>query len=407
MAELALFGGTPVRTKPMMSWPHFDEREVDAVCEVIRSGKWGRYEGTYVVEFERAFAQAQGAEYAIAVTNGTTALEVPLAIMGVGPGDEVIVPSYTFIATASAVLMHGATPVFVDVQPDTWNMDPACFEAAITEKTKVVVPVHFGGMPADLDEIMTIADMHGIDVLEDAAHAHGGSYKGRKMGSMGRAAGFSFQSSKNITAGEGGAITTSDADMAERMFSRHTFGRMPGRPWYEHHVIGTNTRMTEMQAAILLIQLSRMDQHARERLANAAILDKAIGAHAEELAIMRPANEASKDRAYHLYMYKYLGGGKLSGISREDFAAALRAEGVYANVGYDIPLYKQAMFSSAPRGLKQSVPYDRMFQPVVEKAVKESLWFGQSSLVGDSSQADDIVEAIEKIIKNADELRVK
>jgi len=405
MANLALFGGAPVRTKPFMGWPYSDEKEVEAVSEVIRSGKWYRYDGGKVIEFEKAFAEAQGVSYAIAVTNGTTALEVPLAILGVGPGDEVVVPSYTFIATASAVLMHGAAPVFADVQPDTYNMDPAAFEAAVTERTKAVVPVHFAGMPADMDEITAIAKKHNIRVLEDAAHAHGGAYKGRMMGSLGDAAGFSFQASKNITAGEGGAITTGDAELAERMFSRHTFGRMPGRPWYEHHVVGTNARMTEMQAAILLVQLGRMKKHAEERLTNAAILDKAIGAYTEELMAMRPLNAGTARRAYHLYMFKYLGGGRLDGVSREDFAKALRAEGVPASTGYDMPLYRQAMFENAPRGVKQTSDYNKTYQPNVEKAVKESLWFGQSVLVGDDSQVNDIAAAIDKVVSNADELK--
>jgi len=389
----------------MPGWPYSDEREVEAVSAVVRSGKWFRYDGGNVAAFEEAFAKAHGAEHAIAVTNGTAALEIPLAVMGVGPGDEVIVPSYTFIATASAALVHGAAPVFVDVEPDTYNMDPKCFEAAITERTKAVVPVHFAGMPCDMDAITAIAKKHGIYVLEDAAHAHGGAYKGRMMGSIGDASGFSFQASKNITAGEGGAILTSDAVLAEKMFSRHTFGRMPGRPWYEHHVVGTNARLTEMQAAILLVQLGRMERQAEERLVNAAALDNAINDFTGDLSAMRALDSGTAKRAYHLYMFKYLGGGALAGVPRAAFAQALRAEGVPVSEGYDMPLYKQAMFENAPRSVKQQVSHSALVQPVAEKACAESLWFAQSVLLGDGGCADDIVTAIGKIISNADELR--
>jgi len=180
---------------------------------------------------------------------------------------------------------------------------------------------------------------------------------------------------------------------------------MPGRPWYEHHVVGTNARMTEMQAAILLVQLGRMKRHAEERLLNAAILDRAIGAYAEEFMTMRPLNADTARRAYHLYMFRYIGGGRLSGVSREDFANAMRAEGAPVNTGYDVPLYKQAMFENAPRGVQQTSAYNKMYQPNAEKAVKESLWFGQNVLVGGDGQVNDIVKAIDKIVANADELR--
>jgi len=405
MAKLALLGGAPVRTEKFLQWPYFDENEVNAVTEVIRSGKWFRYDGTKVEEFEKAFAKFHDSAYAVAVTNGTAALEVPLAVMGVGPGDEVIVPNYTFIATASAVMVHGAVPVFVDIQPDTYNMDPKCFEAAITEKTKAVIPVHFAGYPADMDEIMAIAKKHGLYVLEDACHSHGGAYNGKMLGSIGDAGAFSFQASKNITSGEGGAVTTNNELLAEKIFSRHTFGRMPGRAWYEHYVIGTNTRMTEMQAALLLVQLTRLEQQSRERLINAKILDKCIGGYADELGLMRTGDKAAEKRAIHIYMFKYKGGGALEGVSRELFVKAMAAEGCPISAGYDMPLYRQAMFASAPRGVNQKCAYDQLYQPVVEKTVTESLWIMQQALVGDSGQVDDFAAAIEKIIENADELR--
>jgi len=394
-----------VRGKPYMQWPHSDEREIEAAAEVIRSGKWFRHDGTKVEEFEKAFSKLHGAAYGIAVTSGTAALEIPIACMGIGPGDEVIVPSFTFIATATAVVVNGATPVFADIQPDTYNMDPKCFEAAITERTKAVIPVHFAGFPCDMDEIMAVAAEHGLLVLEDAAHAHGGAYKDKMMGSIGVAGAFSFQASKNITSGEGGICLSSDVVLAEKMFSRHTFGRLPGRPWYEHFVVGTNARMTEIQAAILLVQMERLAGQNRERAANAQVLDKALGAFPEELGLMRANGEAAKNRAYHLYMFKYRQGGALAGVSRETFAKAMKAEGVPVMLGYDIPLYKQAVFTHIRGGIGQNAAYGDLYHPVAEQAVKESLWIPQQALVGDSGQADDIAAAVEKIIKNASELK--
>ena len=405
MAKLALLGGTPVRTIPYMQWPFSDDREIQAVTEVIRSGKWFRYDGTKVEEFEKAFAEAHGAAHAIAVTNGTAAIEVALLSLGIGVGDEVIVPSYTFIATASAVVYNNATPVFVDVQPDTFNIDPKCFEAAITEKTKAVIAVHFAGFPADMDEIISIAKKHNIYVIEDAAHAHGGEYKGKMLGSIGDAAGFSFQASKNMTSGEGGAILTNDTVLAEKMYSRHTLGRLPERAWYEHFMVGTNIRMTEMQAAILLVQLSRLHQQTKERLVNAKILDKCVSTFPSELGLMRPCCPDTEKRAYHLYMLKYLQGGALADVSREIFVKAMLAEGLIISTGYKFPLYKQEMFSTTPWGINQKTKYEEMHHPVAEHAMKESLWINQQVLVGDDSQVNDITAAIEKIIENAAELK--
>ena len=405
MAKLALLGGSPVRAKPYLSWPLFDETEVNAVTEAVRSGKWWRYEGDRVEAFEKAFAATHGAGYGIACASGTAALEIILGAMGLGPGDEVIVPSYTFIASASAIVINQATPVFADVQPDTYNISPECFEEAVTERTKAVVAVHFAGFPSDMDEIMRIAIKRGVLVVEDAAHAHGGEYRGKMMGSIGDAAAFSFQASKNMTCGEGGISLCGSAELAEKIFSRHTFGRMPGRPWYEHYIMGTNLRMTEMQAAILLAQLARLKRQTEERLKNADVLDAAFGNRPEEFGLMRPRDEGTKKRAYHLYMLRYLNGGRLKGISRELFSEAMRAEGVGVNPGYGMPLYRQEVFKTVARPAGQAVPYDKLHHPAAEKAVVEALWIPQQALVGDSSQVDDIAAAAEKIIDNADELR--
>jgi len=203
MGTLAICGGTPVRTKPFPKWPVFDEREVKALREVVESGQWwGRTPGSRVEQFEQAFARYQHARHAIACTNGTIALYLALRAVGVQPGEEVIVPPYTFIASASSVLDVGAVAVFADIDPTTLTLDPQAVEAAITPRTRAIIAVHIAGRPCDMDSLTEIARKHGLALIEDAAQAHGASWKGRRVGAIGDAGGFSFQASKNITAGE-------------------------------------------------------------------------------------------------------------------------------------------------------------------------------------------------------------
>jgi dTDP-4-amino-4,6-dideoxygalactose transaminase len=288
MSVLAINGASPVRTEPFSAWPVHDQQEVKAITQVVESGKWWRFayatgvevqeridagEISKVLEFSRAFAQHQQAQYGIAVANGTGSLEIIFKALGIGPGDEVIVPAYTYVASATAVLQVNAVPIFVDVDPETYNLNPDLLEAAITPRTKAIEPVHFGGQPADMDRILEIAQKHGLFVVEDAAHAHGSEWRGRKVGALGDAGSFSFQSSKNMTAGEGGIILTNDTNLAERCDSLLWAGREKGRPWYEFHRLGWNYRLTEFQAAILLIQLGRLEAQNERRMENARYLN--------------------------------------------------------------------------------------------------------------------------------------
>src|SRR5688572_12235477 len=225
--KLALFGGKPVRTRPFPSWPIFGKQEEKRLLRTLRSGKWGKLNGAEVAEFEQRFADMHGCKYGIAVVNGTVSLRIGLMAAGLRAEDEVIVPPYTFFSTASAVIEANAVPVFADVDPNTFNLNPESVEAAITGRTKAIIPVHFAGQPADMDALMTIAGKHKLIVIEDAAHAHGASYKNRPAGSIGHMASFSFQSSKNMTAGEGGIITTNDDSLADSCRSIHNCGRIP------------------------------------------------------------------------------------------------------------------------------------------------------------------------------------
>ncbi|MBA2602358.1 MAG: DegT/DnrJ/EryC1/StrS family aminotransferase, partial [Acidobacteria bacterium] len=256
---LALLGGRAVRTRPFTRWPVFGGLEEERLIRTLRSGNWGRLQGSEVSEFEGRFASMHGCRHGIAVANGTVSLRIGLMAAGIRAGDEVVVPGYTFISTASAVVEANAVPVFADIDPHTFNIDPGEIERAITPRTKAIIPVHFAGQPADMDAILAIARRHGLIVIEDAAHAHGARYRDRPAGSLGDMASFSFQSSKNLTAGEGGIITTNDDRLADACRSISNCGRVPGGLWYEHHVVSGNYRLGEFQGAVLNCGLDRLE----------------------------------------------------------------------------------------------------------------------------------------------------
>ncbi len=300
--QLALLGGRPVRERPFTSWPVFGEREEARVLAALRSGHWGRLDGNEVTEFEERFARMHGCQHGIAVVNGTVSLRLGLMAAGLEAESEVIVPPYTFFSTASAVIEANMVPVFADVDLATFNLDPRAVEAAITPRTRAVIPVHFAGQVADMDAIMAIAAKHKLLVIEDAAHAHGASYRDRPAGSLGHLGSFSFQSSKNLTCGEGGIITTNDSQLAAACRSLHNCGRIPSGLWYEHHVISGNYRLGELQGALLNAQLERLEDQTTTRDANGQYLEKRLanlpGLHPQQ----RPG--FCTRHAYHLFMLR-------------------------------------------------------------------------------------------------------
>ena len=336
MSKLAVKGGKPVRTKPYPKWPIFDERELEALKEVLYSGVWG-IGGTKKKEFEEKFAAYQDARYGVAVTNGTAALEVAFRATGIGMGDEVVMPAYMFMATASAVLYVGTLPVFVDIDPETFTIDPEKIEDAITDKTKAIVPVHIGGCPADMDSILRTAEKHDLFIVEDACQAWGTEWRGRKVGALGDMGTFSFQSSKNITSGEGGMVVTNDRKLYELCWSYHNCGRTVEGAWYQHDLLGTNLRMTEFQAAILLVQLTRLEEETKRRNENARYLSKRLS----EINGVEPLKKDPRvtRHAYHLYIFKY-DAEQFRGLPKDRFVQALRAEGIPYSGGYK-PLYKE------------------------------------------------------------------
>ncbi|MCB0182050.1 MAG: DegT/DnrJ/EryC1/StrS family aminotransferase [Anaerolineae bacterium] len=394
--KLAVEGGVPVRQKPFPHWPIWDDTEEKLLLEVLHSGDWGALTGTKVQAFERTFADFQQAKHGVCVVNGTAALELALRAVGVGPGDEVITTPYTFIATANAVTLIGAIPVFVDIEPETATIDVDQIEEAITPKTKAILPVHIAGQPANMDGILAIAQKHHLRVVEDACQSWGAEWRGQRVGALGDLGTFSFQASKNITAGEGGIIVTNDDQLADLCWSLHNVGRRKGGLWYEHVRQGGNYRMTEWQGAILLAQLERADDLARRRQQNAAYLAEAL----QSIPGIEPLKVDPRvtRHAWHLFIFRYKREA-FGGLPRHEFIAALEAEGIPCTPGY-VPLNESP---AVLEGLQQLQPFRSDIPvpracPVAERLSKdEAVWLPQNLLLGGNREINDIIEAIAKI----------
>lgn len=408
-ARPAVLGGAPVRTAAFPGWPIQDARDEDAITAVLKSGKWGRGNGGQVKAFEAQYASATGAQRCLATANGTSALLTALAALGVGAGDEVIVPPYTFVATINAVLMVNALPVFVDTDIDTFQIDARKIEAAITPRTRLILPVHLGGSVADMDAIMAISTARGIPVIEDACQSHLAQWKGRHVGSIGTAGCFSFQASKNLNSGEGGALITSDAALADRAFAFHNNGRPGSGSDFAYRLSGLNLRLTEFQAALLLSQMTRIEALAVRREANAAYLTAELA----KIPGLTPARmyPGVTRNAYHLYMFRYDPAG-FSGLSRAGFLKALRAEGVPASSGYS-PLNKEPFLantfaSTAYQRIYGAAALDAMAErnrtPHNDRLCEEAVWFTQTMLIGPREDMDQILEAVRKIRAHAGDI---
>jgi len=410
----------PVRKTPFAHWPVSDDAEEEALLKVLRSGNWWRFafgqgvelaepeegERSQVAQFQEEFALAHGCRHGIAAANGTGTLEIGLRAMNLGIGDEIIVPAYTYVASATCVLQNNLLPIFVDIDPDTYNIDPDRIEDAITDRTRAVMVVHFGGQPADMDRIMSIAEKHNLPVIEDAAHAHGCEWNKRKAGSFGLFSSFSFQATKNMTAGEGGIICSNDRELAAECDALMWAGRKIGRPWYEFHRLGWNYRMTEFQAAILRCQLGRLDEQVRLRMRNANYLSEQL----TRIDAIRPLVQDPRTNVhgYHIYMFRY--DAKVTGLDRELFVEKLGAEGIPAFGGYTFPLYKNPMFlekrfinGSFPLGTPYHEDIDyASFEatcPVAERAcTSEAVWLPQNMFLGTEQDMDDVVTAVRKVL---------
>lgn len=392
---LAIDGGTPACTGFFPEWPIHDHRERDNLVAVLESGQWGELSGPMVDDFSAAFATFQGASHAVCTPNGTLALEAALEALGVGPGDEVITSAWTFIATAGAMLTLGARPVFVDIDPTTNTIDPSLIAAAITPKTKAIVPVHIGGLPADMDGVLEVARASGLPVLEDACQAWGAEWRGQGVGVIGDLGCFSFQESKNITAGEGGAVVTNNAALHDLVWSIHNTGRVRQREgMFDHVMPGRNLRMTEWQGAILLAQLERLPEQMARRDHSAARLTEAI----TELAGLTPLR--TDDRVtrcgWHLYQVIY-DPRRFGGRDRSNFLAALNAEGVPCSAGY-LPLpYIDAIREAVRQRFGEEVLRHPI--PHAGASARDTIWLPQTLLLADDDTIAQVVTAFRRIAR--------
>jgi dTDP-4-amino-4,6-dideoxygalactose transaminase len=407
MSELAILGGKKSKQKAFPAWPCHDEKEKAALQEVLNSGVWWRTPGTKTLQFEKEFAKFHGAKHGIAVTNGTAALEVTLAGLGIKPGDEVIVPNFTFVATASAVLFANALPVLVDVDPETYCIDPALVEAAITPNTRAVIAVHMGGHPADLDRLREISSRNNLHLIEDSAHAHATEWCGQRIGTFGVAGTFSFQASKLMTAGEGGIIITNDDEFERRARSLHDCGRLPGEWFYSHFAYGSNYRLSEWQGTVLGVQLSRLDEQTRLRHRNASLLDRMLG----EIRGISPQKQDSRCTRNGHYAYIFhLDNKEFAGISPERFIAAMIAEGIPNQASYpplnELHIFRNGEYRKCLSGRQAGEQHPFLTQPfpASRKGAWETIWIPQTALLGDEQDMNEIYAAIGKIQRYAREL---
>ena len=410
----ALLGGPRVRTEAFPGWPVSGESEAQALIETLRSGKWYRGNGQQVKKFEEVFRSLTGARHCLATANGTSALYVSLNALDIEPGDEVVVPPYTFIATINTVLRQHALPVFVDTDINTFQIDAKKIEAAISPLTKAIMPVHLGGSACDLDTILSVGRKHGLNVIEDACQAHLAEWRGRKVGTYGKVGCFSFQASKNLTSGEGGAILTDDEQVHERCYTFHNNGsglKAPGAN-FAYAGTGDNRRMVEMEAALLLPQMTRIEEQSKCRTNNALYLTSLL----KEIPGIIPAQmyEGCTRNAYHLYMFRYQK-SEFGGLPRATFLKALAAEGIPGSRGY-LPLNREPFLKKAleSRAYQKLFPEDvlknwveRNECPVNNKLCEEAVWFTQNMLLGTKSDMDQIAEAIRKIQKHAGDIVTK
>jgi len=405
--KAALLGGEPIRSKRpgYFSWPIGCQPEKEALRRVLHSGVWGTL-GKECSDFAARYAEFCQAKHALPVINGTTAIELILRGLGIGYGDEVIVPPYTFTASVHAIVLTGAKPVFADVDLDTFCLSATAVEKAITPRTQAILAVHVGGRPCDFDALGAVADKHGIPLIEDAAHAHGSEWKNRRIGSLGRAAAFSFQQSKNLSGGEGGAITTNDGELYRRLWSIHHNGRPQDSADMTSVCLGTNARLAEWQCAILLEQMKKLGACSKARTRAAARLDDALGKM--PFISVLGKDERITQNSYHLYCFRYHAEA-LGNLPRSVFVRAVQAENVAAiSEGYCQPIYEMGILYSDDFKRMTGCTFENPKRRLPNNetlAYREGCWIYHSSLLGTDDDTDKIIQAFEKVADNAEELK--
>lgn len=413
MSELAILGGAKIRTVSYPAWPVWDQRDVDAVTEVIKSGRWGGfpYPGPKTAELAKKFSEMQGGGYAVPMINGTITMEVALRAAGIGWGDEVIVPAYTFQATASAPMGAGAIPVIVDIDPNTYCIDPKAIEKAITLKTKAVIPVHLGHQMADMDAIMELSQKYNLIVIEDCAHAHGAKWNGSGAGTMGHFGSFSLQSSKTLTSGEGGILLCKSAEHAALAASIIDCGRPHALGGGAEDanglsIQGGNYRMSELQSALALIGIERFPAQASQREEMAAYMDESLS----EIQGVRVLKRDPRHTTRSFYRYIFAIDPNEFGVEHDVLCAALDAEGVGCWTGYEA-MHNYELFQpqksklAVPNAFPEYFDFKNMNLPEATRACEhEAVWLDESIFRAGQEGVDDAVAAIKKIQKNAEEL---
>jgi len=408
----ALLGGTKIHAGGWPSWPQWDQSSEANIIEMLRSGRWWRGNGEHVADFEKRYAELLNVKRCLAMASGSTSLITSLKALGVDAGDEVIVSPFTFIASYNVIFMNKALPVFADTDPETFLIDPSTIEERISDRTTAILPVHIYGLPADMDAINEIAAKRSLKVVEDACQAWLAEYKGKKAGTLGDAGCFSFQNSKNIPAGEGGAIVSNNDEFMDRCHSIHNCGRPYGsiKRTSSYPISGTNFRMQQFQALILMSQMNRIQKDADIRLANALYLD----ARLKEIPGIVPAKlvDPTARSAYHLYPFRFIS-SLFNDLPRDRFLRALSAEGIPCNAGYG-PQNKDGLIEDmlGSKGFKRLFSEARLKEwreknvlPGNDKLCSEAVIFSQNVLLGSRSDMDDIVKAITRIYENRDQLK--
>ena len=413
MSELAILGGSKIRTQPYPAWPVWDQRDIDAVTDVIKSGRWGGYPypGPKTAELAKKFAEMQGGGYAVPMANGTVTMEVALRAAGIGWGDEVIVPAYTFQATASAPMSAGAIPVIVDIDPDNYCLDPKAAEKAITPKTKAIIPVHLGCNMADMDAIMALAEKYGLIVIEDCAHAHGAKWNGRGAGTIGHFGSFSLQSSKTLTTGEGGILLCRTPELAAKAASiidcgrPHALGGGAEDDSMEYQV-GGNFRLSEIAAALALVGIERFPAQAKQRESMADYMDEALS----EIPGIRLLKRDPRHSTRSFYRYIFAIDPEQFGMEHDLLVGALDAEGIESWTGYEA-MNNYTLFQpqksrlAVPNAFPEYFDFKNMKLPAAERACEhEAVWLDEAIFRSGQQGVDDAVRAIKKIQANAKEL---
>src|SRR6202048_3820907 len=412
MQKLAITGGDAIRKAPFPVGPMGTDQEARALQDVLESSNWGGqpFPGKYAAAFAKKFAEAHTAKYAQCVNTGTVAIQAALKAIGIRPGDEVIVPAYTWEGTVGPVLLINAVPVFVDIDPDTYCLDAKLIEKVITPKTKAILPVHLGMRFADMDEILRIAAKHNLKVVEDCAHAHGGMWKGKGAGSMGDMGAFSFQSSKLITSGEGGAVISNNLEYMEKVQSYINAGRASVTDKFGHRIIGFNYRLGEFQAAVLGAQLERLPAQAKVRQSNMKYFESRLRG-TRGLGLLKPEPRITRLAPYG-YVLKYFA-EPVNGIPRAAFVAALQLEGIPWDGLFYEPVYKSSLFPvnsadfpALSWGRPSPLDLRNMYKcPVSERAAyHEAIWFSHHLFLGGKANIDSIADAIFKVLENIEEL---